>query len=170
MECLITHAWPAWPPKPTNTIIMPPNGKEQYHTYAGHLWQPYYQHVDRDMVSLIMRMQAHLPADRPTLQQLEPYVTSKMRASGTGDRTEGELLQWLQKVIYEPPPPSEEVTQMDQVEKQIIGVWSTLPPPLFLPPKKSHPHHRVPFSDLFLLLHISSKTQSDTTGFTDILW
>ncbi|KAI1161567.1 kinase-like domain-containing protein [Nemania serpens] len=124
MECLITHAWPAWPPKPTNTTIVPPDGKEQYYTYAGHLWQPFYEYVDRDMIGIIMRMQAHFPADRPTLQQLEKYVLNKMRNLGTGDRTEGELQQWLQKILYEPPPPGEEVVQMDQVEKQIIGIFN----------------------------------------------
>lgn len=138
MECLITHAWPAWPPKPTNTTIVPPDGKEQYYTYAGHLWQPFYEYVDRDMIGIIMRMQAHFPADRPTLQQLEKYVLNKMRNLGTGDRTEGELQQWLQKILYEPPPPGEEVVQMDQVEKQIIGIFSTFPSPPALP------HHFLP--------------------------
>lgn len=125
MECLITLAWPAWPPKPTNTTIMPPDGKEQYHTYGGHLWQQYYNHVDRDLVGLIMRMQAHLPADRPTLLQLEMHAIEKIRTVGTGDRTEEQMARWLQKVFYEPPPPSNDAQQIDLVDKEVIGVWST---------------------------------------------
>ncbi|KAI1109062.1 kinase-like domain-containing protein [Nemania sp. NC0429] len=128
MECLITHAWPAWPPKPTSCAVQPPEGKQQYHTYAGHLWQPHYRYVDRDLVSLIMRMQAHLPADRPTLQQLETAVVGKVNATGTSEAEQAEMRQWMQRVFYDPPPPPRWAgDHYDDVEKTVVGAEISQP-------------------------------------------
>ncbi|KAJ2968376.1 hypothetical protein NUW58_g10235 [Xylaria curta] len=106
MECLITHCYPAHPPKPTISNRKPPVGKDEYWTYAAHLDQEAYNHVDRDLLDVIHRLQAHLPADRPDLQELEAYVDFNLRTKDNDGLTDEQLAQWLQKMLYEPPPES----------------------------------------------------------------
>ncbi|KAI1824112.1 kinase-like domain-containing protein [Xylaria intraflava] len=106
MECLITLCRPASPPKPTRTSCRPPSGKTVYYTYGAHLEQNVYSHVDRDLVAIAIRCQAHVPRDRPTLRDLEVYVRAMISQKGNDDKTEDELRQWVQKILYNPPPPA----------------------------------------------------------------
>ncbi|KAI1126917.1 kinase-like domain-containing protein [Nemania abortiva] len=107
IETLITKCWPAHPPRPTRTEIMVPEGKEWYYTYGAHLDQEMYRYVPRELVYLVFRCLAHLPEDRPTLFDLEKYVTNAIR--NLEGESERELLSWIQEVLYDPlpEPPSE---------------------------------------------------------------
>ncbi|KAI1815031.1 kinase-like domain-containing protein [Poronia punctata] len=101
METLITLCYPAQPPHPTKTTRNPPRSKTEYLTYAAHLSQSLYSHVDPDLISVIFRLQAHSPADRPDLADLENYVLNRYPA---GLRERNSATEWIQKVLYEPPP------------------------------------------------------------------
>lgn len=119
MECLITLSYPAQPPKPTVTNRMPPADKEEYHTYGAHLEQEIYSYVDRDLIYLVLRLQAHLPADRLSLHELEQYVTDMAAAKENCGQTDAELTQWLQKIMYDPPPPEGEPFEMMPVMRKV---------------------------------------------------
>lgn len=121
MECLITLCHPAWPPLPTTSYRLPPNGKSQYFTYAGHLEQEYYAYVDRDIIALTQRLQAHYPAERPKLHELDEWITSMIARKGTCDGTQQELEQWMQRILYEPPPDVFVDKRLQRVVKEVIG-------------------------------------------------
>ncbi|KAI0117891.1 kinase-like domain-containing protein [Nemania sp. FL0031] len=122
MECLITKAYPAWPPNPTLTDRDPPAGKQQYYTYAGHLAQQTYGHVQPQMIDLIFRCQAHLPEDRPRLEELEESVLRMIRDNRGEIMTEQQLGDWLQAVIYEPMGAADGLVYvMDQVWREVVG-------------------------------------------------
>ncbi|TGJ79966.1 hypothetical protein E0Z10_g8807 [Xylaria hypoxylon] len=104
MECLITLCLPANPPLPTEITRLPPAGKTKYWSYGGHLQQDIYSYVDPDLVSVIMRCQAHHPADRPSLEHLEQVALSLLERKGTFGRSEQDLKQWMNKILDEPPP------------------------------------------------------------------
>lgn len=120
MECLITLAYPAQPPKPTITNRMPPVGKREYYTYGAHLEQEVYSYVDRDLIYLVLRLQAHLPADRPSLHELEQYVTGMAAAKGSCGETDEELMRWLRKIMYDPPPSSREKFDIMPVIREAV--------------------------------------------------
>ncbi|GAW23882.1 hypothetical protein ANO14919_134590 [Xylariales sp. No.14919] len=102
MESLITACHPAQPPVPTEVSDTPPQGKDKYFTYAGHLKQDVYNNFDRDLISVTMRCQAHLPADRPTLAELLQIAEAGVAKGGDG--TWQQLSDWVNKILYEPPP------------------------------------------------------------------
>ncbi|KAJ8119487.1 hypothetical protein ONZ43_g3565 [Nemania bipapillata] len=134
METLITHCHPAYPPTPTSTSRLPPAGKTEYWTYAAHLEQDVYSYVDRDIIYLIQRLQAHYPEDRPTLHEIENLVTTAYaRSKAGGDKTQEELKQWVQKILYEPAPETEGGRRvMVPVMREIIGSG-------FARPSNQHP-------------------------------
>ncbi|KAI0404001.1 hypothetical protein F4802DRAFT_569328 [Xylaria palmicola] len=122
MECLITLCHPASPPIPSLTSENPPAGKTQYYTYAGHLLQDYYTSVDRDIITLVLRLQAHLPADRPSLDDLDAFVRSRARAKRDNDApVDAELEKWVNRMLYEPPPEPHEPERRVPVIREVIG-------------------------------------------------
>jgi hypothetical protein len=137
MECLITLCYPALPPTPTRTEREKPRNKPYYYTYAAHLEEPQHSHVSPNIISLIMRMQAHLPEDRPKLHELETYVTTMIAETKGEGKTMAELLAWLQKVFNEPAPPAPAaqppqpfgVNQANQNFVEVIGVRPVNPIP-----------------------------------------
>ncbi|KAI0490281.1 kinase-like domain-containing protein [Xylaria cf. heliscus] len=131
MENLITLSYPAGPPVPTVSRERPPFGKTEYFTYAGHMLQPYYDHVDRDLMTLVLRMQAHFPEDRPTLLEIEPYVTFNISAKGNDGMTEDQLFDWMHKMLYEVPPRSTEAYVASPVIREVIGMGRADPVPDF---------------------------------------
>ncbi|KAI1747661.1 kinase-like domain-containing protein [Xylaria castorea] len=108
MENLITLCYPAGPPVPTVSNIRPPDGKTEYLTYAAHLQQPFYDHVDRDLIALILRLQAHFPEDRPPLHEIETYVSFQIKAKGNDGMNDREVDEWVRKILYEVPPRTNE--------------------------------------------------------------
>jgi hypothetical protein len=103
MECLITLCYPAQPPKATKISVLPPEIKTEYYTYGAHLQQQFYSHIDPDIISIVMRCQARLPADRPTLHKLEQYVTAKIAEKNNDGYPNGEIRAWVNKILHEPP-------------------------------------------------------------------
>ncbi|KAI0449369.1 kinase-like domain-containing protein [Xylaria acuta] len=134
MENLITLCYPAGPPIPTVSTVRPPAGKSQYLTYGKHLEQPFYEHVDRDLIALILRMQAHFPDDRPPLHEIEPYVSFHITEKGNDGMTDQQLDDWMRKILYEVPPRSNEPYAPGPVireVREIIGIGPTDPVPNF---------------------------------------
>ncbi|KAI0444161.1 kinase-like domain-containing protein [Xylaria telfairii] len=132
MENLITTCYPAGPPVPTVSSERPPIGKTQYLTYAAHLQQPFYAHVDRDIIALVLRLQAHLPEDRPPLQEIEDYVLTNIRTKGNYGMTDYNLQAWIQGILYEVPPVmDEEAYAPGPVIKEVIGTGLADPVPDF---------------------------------------
>ncbi|TRX93287.1 hypothetical protein FHL15_005866 [Xylaria flabelliformis] len=121
MENLITLCYPAGPPIPTVSTIRPPHGKTEYLTYAAHLQQPFYDHVDRDIIALILRLQAHLPEDRPPLHEIETYVSFHVQTKGNDGMTDQELDEWMRKILYEVPPRTNEQYVAGPVIREVIG-------------------------------------------------
>ncbi|KAI3325204.1 kinase-like domain-containing protein [Xylariaceae sp. AK1471] len=148
MECLITLCYPAQPPKPTKIFHMPPKHKRGYYTYGAHLGQDIYSHIDPDIISIIMRCQAHLPVDRPALHELEKYVTTKIAEKSNSGKTDQEIMAWIQKVLYEPPidPP----TDLDLAYAPVpvlgasVGSVDSMPNIQLLTPEKRTPEKRTP--------------------------
>ncbi|KAI0532592.1 kinase-like domain-containing protein [Xylaria digitata] len=104
METLITLCYPASPPRPTESTRVPPPGKQKYFTYGGHLGQDRYSWADQDLISIIMRCQAHLPADRPTLAELEQAASYVIQQRGNFGMSNQQIQQWVNKILHEPPP------------------------------------------------------------------
>ncbi|KAI0205327.1 kinase-like domain-containing protein [Astrocystis sublimbata] len=131
MENLITQCYPASPPIPTESTLRPPDGKTTYFTYAQHLEQPFYDHVDRDMIALIMRMQAHFPQDRPPLHEIESFVLHSIETKGNDGKTDQELNDWVRKILYETPPRSRELYKpgpVIRVREQVgVGRFNIVP-------------------------------------------
>ncbi|KAI3322000.1 kinase-like protein [Xylariaceae sp. AK1471] len=103
MECLITLCYPLIPPYPRMSSQFPPTGKVDYWTYGAHIATPDYDHVDKDIAGLIQRCQAHLPADRPQLKELEEFVERNLQREYIAESDE-DVLEWIHKILYEPPP------------------------------------------------------------------
>ncbi|KAI1437451.1 hypothetical protein GGR50DRAFT_699982 [Xylaria sp. CBS 124048] len=123
LESLITLAFPAQPPKPTQTTIWAPDGREDYHTYGAHLTQDAYAHVDRDLIAVALRCQAHFPHDRPTLRELEHRCMTAMTEREGRDpehTTHAELVRWARKILYEPPPDMKKYSAQPRPEMEPV--------------------------------------------------
>ncbi|KAI8949251.1 kinase-like domain-containing protein [Xylaria longipes] len=131
MENLITLSYPAGPPIPTVSTVRPPDGKNAYLTYARHLQQPFYAAVDEDLIALILRMQAHLPEDRPSLHEIETYVLFHIQNKGNDGMSDYELDEWMRRILYEVPPRSNEQYVPMPVIREIIGTGQMDPVPNF---------------------------------------
>ncbi|RYC55260.1 hypothetical protein CHU98_g10953 [Xylaria longipes] len=131
MENLITLSYPAGPPIPTVSSVRPPDGKNAYLTYARHLQQPFYAAVDEDLIALILRMQAHLPEDRPSLHEIETYVLFHIQNKGNDGMSDYELDEWMRRILYEVPPRSNEQYVPMPVIREIIGTGQMDPVPNF---------------------------------------
>ncbi|KAI1502593.1 kinase-like domain-containing protein [Biscogniauxia marginata] len=105
-EALITLSRPALPPKPTETTYSHPPNKPSYHTYAFHLTDNDYSHVDRDLRGLVLRLQAHLPEDRPRLHEIEYFAKTVVTNRKFPNESDEEVRRWLNKILFEPPPAS----------------------------------------------------------------
>ncbi|KAI0396987.1 kinase-like domain-containing protein [Xylariaceae sp. FL0594] len=103
METLITLCFPATPPKPTRVRSETPDHGKEYWTYAGHLKHAKYGHVDRQLIDLVLRCQAHHPDDRPKLRDLEELVVDFNREKYPYDLMEGSVLPWVHKILHEVP-------------------------------------------------------------------
>ncbi|KAI5927374.1 kinase-like domain-containing protein [Camillea tinctor] len=136
MEALITLARPAVPPLPTETALFRPQSKENYYTYAWHLTDNEdYGHVDPDLRGLILRMQAHLPEDRPSLRELEQYVRNTAAGKQFPNETPDSIRRWILKVLLQPPPPSPpsspEGSPQPEPARRIPGPVRNIPRPVF---------------------------------------
>jgi hypothetical protein len=103
METLITLCYPAEPPKPRKSSRAAPEGRGgEYWTYGAHLERERYDHVDEDLITLIMRCQAHFPHDRPKLDDLEDFVRQVNRDRYPDFLVAAETLAWIHKILHEP--------------------------------------------------------------------
>jgi len=103
MEALITLCYPAEPPKPTRTNRAAPEYGHEYWTYGAHLEQERYSHVDPELISVVLRCQAHFPLARPKLHELEELVLQVNQDRYPDEEVAGETLPWIQKILHEPP-------------------------------------------------------------------
>ncbi|KAI8635452.1 kinase-like domain-containing protein [Xylariaceae sp. FL1651] len=106
METLITLCYPQQPPHPVATSLKPPEGKSRYDSYGVHLLSEEYSRVDHDLLAAVIRCQAHLPADRPPLHELEKYVSECAGTRVYPGESFDEVLAWTEKILYEPPDDS----------------------------------------------------------------
>ncbi|KAI8952102.1 kinase-like domain-containing protein [Xylaria longipes] len=104
MECLVTLCYPLIPPTPTHSAISPPQSKARYWTYGAHVAAEQYDHVDKDIRSIILRCQANFPEDRPRLETLEEFILDRAYRDYAGESDE-EVLGWMNKILFEPPSP-----------------------------------------------------------------
>ncbi|KAI0428730.1 hypothetical protein F5Y09DRAFT_312356 [Xylaria sp. FL1042] len=116
MECLITLCQPRMPPTPS---VVNHSGFE-YYSYGGHLRDPAFSHVDPDLITLVMGLQAHYPINRPTLVDLDVERVIEMK--GNCGKTDMELLEWMHRILYDVPPAS---SAMQGV--QLTGAKTPLP-------------------------------------------
>ncbi|KAI1299462.1 hypothetical protein F5Y03DRAFT_408806 [Xylaria venustula] len=134
MECLITRCLPAMPPQPTLITTDQRLGRP-YYTYAGRLMEPAYEYVDRDLKYIVARLQAHDPADRLTLEELN--IDTAIAEKGNYGMTNTQIVQWISRVVYDAPipAPTPEPGRMEGVEyvgAEVIGA----------PPLNPMPNHR----------------------------
>ncbi|RWA08269.1 hypothetical protein EKO27_g6840 [Xylaria grammica] len=134
METLITLCYPASPPTPRLVVGQPPEG--QYITYGGHLQNRMYSDVDRDLIDLIMRLEAHEPVRRPKLQELD--ISTIIQQKGNLGKTDEEINAWFQTILYDVPPnpeyaiiPNDANQLLPPALREIIGVP---PPNMGVPP------------------------------------
>ncbi|KAI1406931.1 kinase-like protein [Hypoxylon sp. FL1857] len=110
MEALITLCMPAFPPVPIWSQLMPPQGKAEYVTYGYHLEHELFNYADPELRQLVCRCQAHIPADRPSLAELENIAINALKQPCyTGIRSQ-ETTAWVKNIIFdaqEPGPPLE---------------------------------------------------------------
>ncbi|KAI1641301.1 kinase-like domain-containing protein [Biscogniauxia mediterranea] len=149
METLITLSRPAVPPAPSETSWLRPPSKASYHTYAWHLTEDEYGNVDADLRGLVLRLQAHLPEDRPSLSELEAYVRGAAASRKYPNETPEAIKRWLIKILLEPPPSSPpsspEAPPQPDLGKRMPGPVRNTPRPVFfqqgnqIPPWASAP-------------------------------
>ncbi|KAI0160227.1 kinase-like domain-containing protein [Xylariaceae sp. FL1272] len=101
MECIITLCKPRAPPYPATTTRLSPAGTEEYYSYGTHLEG---LDIDDDLLNVIMRCQAHLPAHRPDLSFLETFVSSAIESKVYPNESDDEILAWVNRVMFSPPP------------------------------------------------------------------
>ncbi|GAW22573.1 hypothetical protein ANO14919_121130 [Xylariales sp. No.14919] len=137
METLITLCHPGSPPRPRLVVPQPPQG--QYITYAGHLQNAAYSDVDRDLIELVMRLEAHEPARRPKLQELD--ISTIIQQKGNLGKTDEEINAWFQKILYDVPLNPEYAIIPDDANqllpaalREIIGVPPPNMPNMGVPP------------------------------------
>lgn len=82
MEELILKSWPTYPPvvRDTQNLRISPdfynNPVPRYHTHGGALWNRAQgaDDAENELICLLMRCLADVPADRPSLWELSQYV------------------------------------------------------------------------------------------------
>ncbi|KAI0977612.1 hypothetical protein F4678DRAFT_477656 [Xylaria arbuscula] len=127
MECLITRCLPPYPPQPTLITTDERLGRP-YHTYAGRLMNREYSYVDRDLIYVVARLQAHDPADRLTLEELN--IDTAIAEKGNYGMTNVQIRQWMSRVLYDAPLP-EPVPEPGPMEGvQYVGAEVIGAPPL----------------------------------------
>lgn len=104
METLITLCYPISPPMASATAVLTPweNGNS-YWTYGAHLQTERFRYVDRNIIGIVMRCQAHVPMDRPALQELEGFVSSKLQNQYVGE-SDQQISDWMNGILYDAPP------------------------------------------------------------------
>ncbi|KAI1259323.1 kinase-like domain-containing protein [Xylariaceae sp. FL1019] len=107
MECIMTLCKPRAPPFPATTTRFPPAGLEEYYSYGTHLES---LDIDNDLLNVVMRCQAHMPAHRPDLAFLETFVSSAIESKVYPNESDDEISAWVNRVMFTPPPSTTSTT------------------------------------------------------------